>query len=83
MAPAFKTGAESLTWYGMLELASVAGVGYSHGISSLAGGIGLYMAAIGYCGSAKLPTPIWSDESYDGDPTHTKATDEMSGHEAD
>lgn len=62
---------------------SVLGVGYSHGLLSLAGGDGMYLATIGYCGSANVTTPMWSDETKIGDPPHTEATGEMSGHEAD
>lgn len=74
MTCTLKTLARSLTHYGILELVSVLGVGYSHGSSSLAGGKSMYVASIGYCGSAEVVTPMWSDETCAGDHPHTEAT---------
>lgn len=72
-----------MTHYGILEEVSVLGVGYSHGILSFAGGKLIYLATIGYCGSAEVTTPICSDEAKKGDPPHTEATGEIPGHKAD
>lgn len=78
-----KTGANSFTHYGILELASESGVGYSHGSSPLAGGVDMYMATIGYRGPAKVSTPICSDEPKLGDAPCTMATGKISGHRTD
>lgn len=69
--------------YGILEEVSVLGVGYPHGMLSLAGGKLIYLATIGYCGPAEVSTPICPDEAKEGDPPHTEATGEIPGHKAD
>lgn len=58
-------------------------MGYSHGLSSFAGGKGMYMASIGYMGSFDSSSPICSDEVCCGDAPHTSACGVMSVHRAD
>lgn len=55
-------------------------VGYSVGISSLAGGKNMRVATIGYLNSKGVISPICPGESEKGDLPHTKATGNMSVH---